>query len=134
MSPLTIIPVRGIGEVRADDPLATLIADAAVEQDTPLLDGDCVVVTQKIVSKSENRLVAIDPEDRAARRSLIEAESVRILRRRGDLLITETPHGFVCANAGIDLSNVDAGYAALLPVDSDRSARRIRDSLRAMRG
>ncbi|MCH2431191.1 MAG: coenzyme F420-0:L-glutamate ligase, partial [Acidimicrobiales bacterium] len=60
---------------------------------------------------------------------LVERESVRILRRRGDLVIAETEHGFVCANAGVDLSNVEAGQAALLPVDSDRSARRIRDAL-----
>jgi coenzyme F420-0:L-glutamate ligase/coenzyme F420-1:gamma-L-glutamate ligase len=65
---------------------------------------------------------------------IVEGESVRILRRRGDLIISETRHGFVCANAGVDLSNVDAGWAALLPVDSDRSARRIRDALRATRG
>jgi len=64
----------------------------------------------------------------------VESESVRILRRRGDLIISETRHGFVCANAGIDLSNVDEGWAALLPVDSDRSARRIRDALRGTRG
>jgi coenzyme F420-0:L-glutamate ligase/coenzyme F420-1:gamma-L-glutamate ligase len=132
--PLTVIPVHGVPEVRPDADLAALIADAAAAQDTPLVDGDCVVVTQKIVSKAEGRLVAVDPDDRAARRALVESESVRILRRRGDLIISETRHGFVCANAGIDLSNVDAGWAALLPVDSDRSARRIRDALRATRG
>jgi coenzyme F420-0:L-glutamate ligase/coenzyme F420-1:gamma-L-glutamate ligase len=93
-----------------------------------------VVVTQKIVSKAEDRLVRLDPDDRTARRALVERESVRVLRRRGDLIISETTHGFVCANAGIDLSNVDDGWAALLPVDSDRSARRIRDALRATRG
>jgi coenzyme F420-0:L-glutamate ligase/coenzyme F420-1:gamma-L-glutamate ligase len=64
----------------------------------------------------------------------VEAESVRIIRRRGDLIISETKHGFVCANAGVDLSNVDDGWAALLPEDSDRSARRIRDGLRAALG
>jgi coenzyme F420-0:L-glutamate ligase / coenzyme F420-1:gamma-L-glutamate ligase len=88
------------------------------------------VVTQKIVSKAEGRLVPVTA-DPAARLALIEAESVRVLRRRGDLLITETSHGFVCANAGVDLSNVDEGTAALLPVDADRSARRIRDGVRA---
>ena len=61
--------------------------------------------------------------------ALVEAESVRVLRRRGELLITETRHGFICANAGVDLSNVEAGTAALLPVDPDRSARRIREAL-----
>ena len=114
--------------------MAPLLADAAVAQGTPLLDGDCIVVTQKIVSKAEGRLVQVDPDDRAARRALVEQESVRVLRRRGDLIISETTHGFVCANAGVDLSNLDEGWAALLPVDSDRSARRIRDALRATRG
>jgi coenzyme F420-0:L-glutamate ligase/coenzyme F420-1:gamma-L-glutamate ligase len=95
-----------------------------------LSDGDVVVVTQKIVSKAEDRLVAIDPTNPLSHKPLVERESVRILRRRGDLIISETEHGFICANAGIDLSNVESGYAALLPVDSDRSARRIRDGLR----
>ena len=134
MQPLTLIPVHGVPEVRPDDPLAALVADAAAAQGTPFVDGDCIVITQKVVSKAEGRLVPIDPDDRAARRALVESESVRILRRRGDLIISETPHGFVCANAGVDLSNVDAGWAALLPVDADRSARRIRDALRATRG
>ncbi len=134
VQPLTVIPVHGVPEVRPDDLLAPLIADAAAAQDTPLLDRDCIVVTQKIVSKAEGRLVEVDPDDREARRVIVESESVRILRRRGDLIISETRHGFVCANAGVDLSNVDAGWAALLPVDSDRSARRIRDALRATRG
>jgi coenzyme F420-0:L-glutamate ligase len=134
VQPLTLVPGHDIPEIRPDDALAPLIADAAAAQGTPLLDGDCLVVTQKIVSKTEGRLVRVDPDDRDARRALVESESVRVLRRRGDLVISETAHGFVCANAGIDLSNVDTGWAALLPVDSDRSARRIRDALRATRG
>jgi coenzyme F420-0:L-glutamate ligase/coenzyme F420-1:gamma-L-glutamate ligase len=97
---------------------------------TRLRDGDVVVVTQKVVSKAEDMLVAVDPDDPLSHKPLVERESVRVLRRRGDLVISETKHGFVCANAGIDLSNVDRGYAALLPEDSDRSARRIRDALR----
>ena len=121
--PTQVIPVEGLPEVRPGDDLAGLIAEAA-----DLVDGDVVVVTQKVVSKAEDRLVAIDPE--VGHKPLVERESVRILRRRGDLIISETKHGFVCANAGIDLSNVEAGQAALLPVDSDRSARRIRDALR----
>lgn len=131
---ITITPVDGIQEIRAGDELATLICDAADAQGTPLVDRDCVVVTQKIVSKAEGRLVPLDHEDRAARRALVEAESARILRRRDDLIISETPHGFVCANAGVDLSNVEDGFAALLPIDSDRSARHIRDAMRARRG
>ena len=95
------------------------------------MDHDCLVVTQKIVSKAENRLVPLDHADFVARAEIIDSESVRVLRRRGDLVISETRHGFICANAGIDLSNVDSGFAALLPVDSDRSAHRIRNSVRA---
>jgi coenzyme F420-0:L-glutamate ligase/coenzyme F420-1:gamma-L-glutamate ligase len=131
---LTIIPVRGIPEIGAGDELAVLIADAAAAGGTPLADRDCVVVTQKVVSKAEGRVVALDPDEPAARRALVEAESRRVLRRRGELLITETAHGWVCANAGIDLSNVEHGHAALLPVDSDRSARHVRDALRARAG
>lgn len=126
---LTVMPVTGLDEVRPGDDLARLIAGHAT-----LADGDVVVVTQKIVSKSEGRLVRIDPDDPGARTRLVEAEAVRVLRRRGELLITETRHGFVCANSGVDLSNVEAGWAALLPEDPDRSARRIRDGLRAATG
>jgi coenzyme F420-0:L-glutamate ligase / coenzyme F420-1:gamma-L-glutamate ligase len=134
VAPLTIIPIEGIPEIRPGDPLGELIAAAADAQGTALADGDCLVVTQKIVSKVENRLVPLDHEDLDARRALVEGESVRILRRRGDLIISETKHGFVCANAGIDLSNVDEGSAALLPVDSDRSAHRIRTVIKVKTG
>jgi coenzyme F420-0:L-glutamate ligase/coenzyme F420-1:gamma-L-glutamate ligase len=127
---LTIWPIEGIPEVRARDDLAGLIA--AAEPD--LRDGDVVVVTQKVVSKAEAAMVEIDPGDPRGHKAIVEAEAVRIVRRRGDLIIAETRHGFVCANAGVDLSNVDDGWAALLPVDSDRSARRIRDGLRARSG
>ena len=133
-NPLSIIPIEGVGEIRPGDELAVFIARAAEVQETPLRDGDCLVVTQKVVSKAENRLVPLDPDDLDARRALVESESVRIVRRRGDLIISETRHGFVCANAGVDLSNVEDGHAALLPVDADRSARRIRDGLRARAG
>ncbi len=131
MNRLEIFGIEGIGEVVPGDDLASIIHDCArAGNGTQLVDGDIVVVTQKIVSKSEDRLVAIDPDDPLSHKPLVERESVRILRRRGDLIISETAHGFVCANAGIDLSNVEKGWAALLPVDPDRSARRIRDRLR----
>ncbi len=129
MEPLTIIPVVGIGEIVAESDLAQIIADAA-----DLHDGDVLVVTQKIVSKAENMMVDIDPNNPLSHKPLVERESVRILRRRGELIISQTKHGFVCANAGIDLSNVDRGQAALLPEDSDRSARRIRDGIRGKAG
>src|SRR4051812_16230321 len=132
-SALQIIPVIGIGEVGEGLELATAVADAATAQGTPLQHNDCIVVTQKVVSKAEGRMVEIG-DDPDAKRELVERESVRIVRRRGDLIISETRHGFICANAGIDLSNVDEGWAALLPVDSDRSAKHIRDALRARHG
>jgi coenzyme F420-0:L-glutamate ligase/coenzyme F420-1:gamma-L-glutamate ligase len=134
MSRLEILAIHGIPEVRVGDEIAELVADAAQAQGTALHHGDCLVVTQKIVSKAEGRIVEIDATDPDAKRALVEQQSRRVLRRRGDLLITETPHGFVCANAGVDLSNVDDGFAALLPVDPDRSAHHIRNALRARRG
>lgn len=126
---LQVIPVTGIGEIGRAADLAQLICDAA-----ELRDGDVVVVTQKIVSKAEGAMAAVDPDDPLSHKPLVERESRRILRRRGDLVISETKHGFVCANAGIDLSNVDRGRAALLPDDPDRSARRIRDGIRGKGG
>jgi coenzyme F420-0:L-glutamate ligase/coenzyme F420-1:gamma-L-glutamate ligase len=126
---ISLIPVTGLPEVHPGDDLAALVAAS-----TGLLDGDVVVVTQKIVSKAEGRLVAIDPDDPRSHKRLVMDESVRILRRRGELLMTETRHGFICANAGVDLSNVERGWAVLLPLDSDRSARRIRDGLLARTG
>jgi len=127
---LHIWPIRGIPEVRRGDDLAGLIASA----EPTLADGDVVVVTQKVVSKAEGAMARIDPNDPRGHKAIVEDQSVRIVRRRGDLVISETKHGFVCANAGVDLSNVDDGWAALLPEDSDRSARRIRDGLRAVLG
>jgi coenzyme F420-0:L-glutamate ligase/coenzyme F420-1:gamma-L-glutamate ligase len=126
---LRIIGVEGISDIRAGDDLAALIAEKA-----GLVDGDVLVVTQKVVSKAEGMIEAVDPDDPLSHKDIVERESVRVLRRRGDLIISETKHGFVCANAGVDLSNVERGYAALLPEDSDRSARRIRDGLMARFG
>ena len=117
-----IIPVKGMPEISPKDDLAEIIAGSIA-----LTDGDVLVVTQKIVSKAENRLVEIDPQ--IGHKPIVEEESVRVVRRRGDLIISETEHGFVCANAGIDLSNVESGQAALLPKFPDKSAKRIHDSL-----
>jgi coenzyme F420-0:L-glutamate ligase / coenzyme F420-1:gamma-L-glutamate ligase len=132
---LAVYPVTGLGEVRPGDDLCDLLAGALLAgsrgEAMPaggLREGDVLVVTQKIVSKAEGRVVAIgdDPDEK---RRLVESEAVRIVRRRGDLVITETRHGFICANSGVDLSNVELGTAALLPIDPDRSARRIREGL-----
>ena len=124
MTKLEIIPLEGIPEISPGDDLVEIIGQLDTIQ-----SGDILVVTQKIISKAENQMVDIDPNDPLSHKPLVERESVRILRRRGDLIISQTKHGFVCANAGIDLSNVERGQAALLPDDSERSARRLRDGL-----
>lgn len=134
MTRLEVIPVPDLPEIGRGDDLAGLIAGAVEGCGEQLRPRDVVVVTQKVVSKAEGAMAEVDPDDPLSHKPLVERESVRILRRRGELIISETRHGFVCANAGIDLSNVERGQAALLPEDPDRSARRIRDGLRGRLG
>ena len=122
---LEILPIEGLPQIKPGDDLIAMLGEC-----DQIKSSDILVVTQKIISKAENQLVDIDPNDPLSHKPLVEKESVRILRRRGDLIISETKHGFVCANAGIDLSNVERGQAALLPEDSDRSALRLRDGLK----
>ncbi len=121
---LEILAVHGIPEVVAGDSLADLIASHAPS----LLDGDVLVVTSKVVSKAEGQIVDVDRE------LAIDAETVRVVARRGDTRIVATRHGFVMAAAGVDASNVTKGEVVVLPVDSDASARRIRDGIRALVG
>ena len=129
MNRLEVIPVPDLPEIVRGDDLAGLLADAVRRCGERLIERDVVVITQKVVSKAEGAMADVDPDDPLSHKPLVERESVRILRRRGELIISETRHGFVCANAGIDLSNVARGQAALLPEDPDRSARRIRDAI-----
>jgi len=124
MTVLEIRPVSGIPEVQPGDDLATMIVDAIRADGWELRDGDIMVVTHKVVSKQEDRIVEIP--DEPTYRSLVESEAVEIIRRRGDLVIARTAHGFICANAAVDRSNIAQGYALLLPVDPDRSAHRLR--------
>ena len=147
---LELIALDGIGEVEPGDDLAGLIADALDASGLTLADADCVVVTQKVVSKAEGRLVeltSVEPSPMArawAERwkkdprqvELVLRESAEIVRMApGGLIISRTRHGFVCANAGVDVSNVGGGeVASLLPVDPDASARGIRDGLQARTG
>ena len=114
MRKIELLPIPGIPEVRPGDNLADQIIEAAKEaNDGPgLLEGDVVVVTQKVVSKAEGRLVPVDPDDHLSHKQHVMDETVRVVRKRGDLIISETRHGFVCANAGVDLSNVERGQAA----------------------
>ena len=129
MSALHIHAVPGVGEVREGDDLVAMFLDALQNLGVVLAHHDLVVVTSKVVAKSEGRVVAYDGSEEQ-KLSLIEGEATRILRRRGPLRITETHHGFINANAGVDLSNTDEGTAVLLPKDPDLSARRFRAQLR----
>src|SRR6266542_2350976 len=121
-----VIGIEGLPEIHVGDDLARLIAHASLAQGTPLAPGDLLVVSQKIVSKTEGRVVRLV--------EVILRESRRVVRKDKGVLIVETHHGLVCANAGVDQSNVDADTACLLPEDSDRSARGLRDRLAALTG
>jgi coenzyme F420-0:L-glutamate ligase/coenzyme F420-1:gamma-L-glutamate ligase len=121
-----ILPLGGIPEIREGDDLAAHIGDA-VERTGGLRDGDVIVVAQKAVSKAEGRVARVPAERHV---DAILREAARIRRRRGDLVIAETRHGFVCASAGIDRSNTPGDdLVVLLPLDPDASARRLRDAL-----
>ena len=125
---LEVLPVRGIGDVTAGDDLAAMITGAAPW----LRDGDVLVVTSKIVSKAEGRLVDVPadgPEREVARAEVLAAETARVVARRGPTAIVQTHHGFVMAAAGIDASNVDKTHLVLLPLDPDASARALRAAL-----
>jgi coenzyme F420-0:L-glutamate ligase/coenzyme F420-1:gamma-L-glutamate ligase len=140
---LRVLPVAGLPEIDAGDRLGELIAARA-----ELEDGDVVVISQKVVSKAEDRVVhlsAVKPSERAAQLAadlkkdpalvqLVLDESSEVLRAERGVLICETRHWLVCENAGVDTSNVGEGRAALLPLDPDASARRIRAELRAASG
>jgi coenzyme F420-0:L-glutamate ligase len=129
---ISVHPVRGLPEFAPGDDLAAAVAEAAPW----LADGDVVVVTSKVVSKVEGRLLRVEPgaDREAARQRAIDGEAVRVVARRGPLRIVETRHGWVVAAAGIDASNVSSDALVLLPEDADASARRLRERLRALLG
>ena len=142
---IELIPIQGVPAVAPGDDLAKLLLAAARAHDLTLGDG-ALVVCQKVVSKAEGRVIALEDvvpssealaiakeDDKDPRQvELVLRESVRIVRRGHGVLICETRHGFVCANAGIDLSNATGPeHAVLLPEDPDASARRLRDALLA---
>ncbi len=146
---IRVIGIQGMPEVQSGDDIAAQIMDAAQAQGTAIEAGDVVVVTQKVVSKAEGRVISIDSVEASPlalaiteghRRDprhteLILRESKRIVRMDRGVILSETYHGFNCANAGIDASNIPgSGTVALLPVDPDASARRVRDAVRARLG
>jgi coenzyme F420-0:L-glutamate ligase/coenzyme F420-1:gamma-L-glutamate ligase len=132
MSSIQVIGIPGISEVTPGDDVAQAIIDAIDASPAELTEGDVLVVTHKIVSKAEGRVIeAGNDEDY---RTAVESEARSVIRRRGDLVIAQTRHGFICANAGVDRSNVPSGKAILLPLDPDRSAHGIRMRLQQATG
>lgn len=130
----SVLPVHGLPEIRPGDDLAALIAAALAQREMALADGDVVVVTSKIVSKAEGRLVDAGPDREAARLRAVDAETVRVVARRGATTIAQTRHGLVLAAAGVDASNVRPDEIALLPEDPDASAARLRADLQRLTG
>ena len=146
---IRILPVAVRGEIRAGDSLSASLLVAARRLGQRFQDGDILVVKHKVVSKAEGALVALDEiqpsaaSQKWARRYGLDArvselalrESRRIVRQKRGVLITETRHGFICANSGVDVSNVDGGrHAVLLPVNPDRSAAKLRRELKKQAG
>jgi coenzyme F420-0:L-glutamate ligase/coenzyme F420-1:gamma-L-glutamate ligase len=132
-SALTIIPVTGVGDIAPGDDIAAALVDALADSGEALAAGDVLVVTHKIVSKAEGRIAEYATEREY--RDLVLGEAADVVRRRGDLVIARTAHGFICANAGVDRSNVGAdGTVLLLPLDPDRSAHGIRMRIRSLTG
>ena len=129
---IVVHPVEGVGDVRPGDDLAAILAPAL----SPLepAAGDVLVVTHKIVSKAEGAVAAVGDDEEEAYRRIVETEAAAVLRRRADLVIAKTRHGFVCANAGVDRSNASPGTVVLLPREPDRSAHRLRTGLRRRLG
>jgi coenzyme F420-0:L-glutamate ligase/coenzyme F420-1:gamma-L-glutamate ligase len=148
MKRLELVGLEDIGEVGPGDFVGRLICDACLRQKIDLRNDDVLVIAQKIISKSEGRIVALDDIQPSARAielgralnkepALVEvilSESRTVIRTGGRALIVETHHGLVCANAGVDQSNVGLRQVTLLPKDPDRSAREIRKEIRQRTG
>ena len=129
MNEVRIIPIQGIPEIKVNDNLAEITFDILNQSEIGIKKNDIFVVTQKIVSKSEGMerdLSNFNFKD------LLQNESKKIIRKRGDLIIAKTKHGFICANAGIDKSNVKQNTALLLPEDPNKSANKFRKKFESL--
>ncbi len=129
MNEIRIIPIKGIPEIKVDDNLAEITFDALRKNEIGIEKNDIFVVTQKIVSKSEGMERDLSNHDFE---ELLKSESKKIIRKRGDLVISKTNHGFICANAGIDKSNVRKNSALLLPEDPNKSAYKFRKKFESL--
>ena len=129
MNEVRIIPIQGIPEIKVNDNLAQITYDILKQSEVGIKKNDIFVITQKIVSKSEGMerdLSIFNFEE------LLQNESKKIIRKRGDLVIAKTKHGFICANAGIDKSNVKKNTALLLPEDPNKSANKFRKKFESL--
>jgi coenzyme F420-0:L-glutamate ligase/coenzyme F420-1:gamma-L-glutamate ligase len=126
MNEITIIPIKNFPEIAEGDDLIELLIYCLENSTISIEENDIIVITQKIVSKSESRLRNLED---VTFEELLAAESTEIIRKRGELVIARTKHGFICANAGIDKSNIENGHALLLPIDPDKSASKYREQI-----
>lgn len=148
MSPISIIPIPGVPQIHPGDDLTALLLKAIDDADIGVKDGDVLVICQKVVSKAEGAVIdlkAIEPspfsqqiaglwEKDPRMMEVVLRESSRIVRMKNGVVITETKHGWVCANSGVDASNsYGDDIVIILPKDPDASARRIRDTIKAQR-
>ena len=129
MNEIRIIPIEGIPEIKVDDNLAEITFDVLNKSEIGIEKNDIFIVTQKIVSKSEGMERNLSNYDFG---ELLQSQSKKIIRKRGDLVIAKTHHGFICANAGIDRSNVKKNSALLLPEDPNKSADKFRKKFESL--
>ena len=120
---IEIIPVTGLPEFKSNDDLVEILSNTLND---PLMENDILIITQKIISKIENRTVNLQEKEFS---EVLKDEATQIIRKRGETVIARTKHGFICANAGIDKSNIEQGYALLLPEDPDKTAYKIRKQI-----
>jgi len=126
MNKVSIIPIMNLPEFDTGNEIVDELIESLKENKISLEDSDVIVITQKIVSKVEGRKIDINKEDIE---EVIKSESLQIIRKRGETVIAKTKHGFICANAGIDKSNIEEGSALLLPEDPDKTSRDIRKKI-----
>ena len=126
MNKVSIIPIMNLPEFDTGHEIVQELIESLEENKISLEDSDVIVITQKIISKVEGRKIDINKEDLE---EVIKSESLQIIRKRGETVIAKTKHGFICANAGIDKSNIEEGSALLLPEDPDKTSRVIRKKI-----
>ncbi len=131
MNNVSILPVMNLPEFDTGHEIVEELIGKLKENKISLEDSDVIVITQKIISKVEGRKIDINKEDLE---EVIKNESLQIIRKRGETIIAQTKHGFICANAGIDKSNIEEGFALLLPEDPDKTSRDIRKKIEHQTG